>query len=93
MHMTKREDADEQKQSLTRVFGLRRNATFSMCMTWKVCGSKEPQLKIMGIEAVKSHPHTCREKIKQALKIIMSGDEKALNAFIQEFREEFMNPT
>ena len=53
---------------------------------------KEPQLKIMGIEAVKSStPAPCREKIKQALKIIMSGDEKALNAFIQEFREEFMN--
>ena len=53
---------------------------------------KEPQLKIMGIEAVKSStPAPCREKIKQALKIIMSGDEKTLNEFIQEFREEFMN--
>jgi len=52
---------------------------------------KEPQLKIMGIEAVKSStPAPCREKIKQALKIIMSGDEKTLNEFIQEFREEFM---
>ena len=52
---------------------------------------KEPQLKIMGIEAVKSStPAPCREKIKQALKIIMSGDEKMLNTFIQEFRDEFM---
>lgn len=52
---------------------------------------KEPQLKIMGIEAVKSStPAPCREKIKQALKIIMSGDEKMLNNFIQEFRDEFM---
>ena len=52
---------------------------------------KEPQLKIMGIEAVKSStPAPCREKIKQALKIIMSGDEKMLNKFIQEFRDEFM---
>tara|TARA_X000001388_G_scaffold60538_1_gene45930 strand:- start:262 stop:1701 length:1440 start_codon:yes stop_codon:yes gene_type:complete len=52
---------------------------------------KEPQLKIMGIEAVKSStPAPCREKIKEALKIMMSGDEKTLNKFIQEFREEFM---
>jgi hypothetical protein len=52
---------------------------------------KEPQLKIMGIEAVKSStPAPCRQKIKDALKIIMSGDEKELNTFIQNFREEFM---
>ena len=52
---------------------------------------KEPTLKIMGIEAVKSStPAPCRAKIKEALKIIMGGDEKMLNTFIQEFREEFM---
>jgi len=52
---------------------------------------KEPQLKIMGIEAVKSStPAPCREKIKESLKIIMSGDEKMLNNFIQDFRDEFM---
>ena len=52
---------------------------------------KQPKLKIMGIEAVKSStPAPCREKIKQALDIIMNGDEKMLNTFIQEFREEFM---
>ena len=52
---------------------------------------KEPKLKIMGIEAVKSStPAPCREKIKQALKIIMSGDETELNNFIQEFRSQFM---
>ena len=53
---------------------------------------KEPQLKIMGLEAIKSStPAPCREKIKEALKIIMSGDEKMLNTFIQDFRKEFMN--
>jgi DNA polymerase elongation subunit (family B) len=60
---------------------------------WDVEGVRyqEPQLKIMGIEAVKSStPAPCREKIKQALKIIMSSDEKELNDFIQEFRTEFM---
>jgi DNA polymerase elongation subunit (family B) len=51
----------------------------------------EPKLKIMGIEAVKSStPAPCREKIKEALKIIINGDEKMLNTFIQEFRKEFM---
>ena len=52
---------------------------------------KTPQFKIMGIEAVKSStPYVCREKIKDALNIIMTGDEKMLNTFIQDFREEFM---
>jgi DNA polymerase elongation subunit (family B) len=55
---------------------------------------KEPKLKIMGIEAVKSStPAPCREKIKEALKIIINGDEKMLNTFIQEFRKEFMTLT
>ena len=60
---------------------------------WDIEGVKykEPQLKIMGLEAVKSStPAPCRQKIKDALKIIMSGIEKMLNTFIQEFREEFM---
>ena len=53
---------------------------------------KEPQLKIMGIEAVKSStPAPCRQKIKEGLKIIMNGDEKELNTFIQDFRKEFMS--
>ena len=52
----------------------------------------KPQLKIMGIEAVKSStPAPCREKIKEALQIIINEDEKVLNKFIQEFRKEFMS--
>ena len=60
---------------------------------WDVEGVryKEPTLKIMGIEAVKSStPAPCREKIKECLKIIMQGTEKDVNNFIQEFRKEFM---
>tara|TARA_Y100001954_G_scaffold236833_1_gene298657 strand:- start:98 stop:2647 length:2550 start_codon:yes stop_codon:yes gene_type:complete len=60
---------------------------------WDVEGVryKEPSLKIMGIEAVKSStPAPCRDKIKECLKIIMSGTEKDVNNFIQEFRDEFM---
>ena len=53
---------------------------------------KDPTLKIMGIEAIKSStPAPCRAKIKAALKIIMDGDEKTLHTFIQDFREEFMS--
>ena len=53
---------------------------------------KEPKLKMMGIEAVKSStPAPCREKIKGAMNIIMGGTEKELNTFIQDFRDEFMS--
>jgi DNA polymerase elongation subunit (family B) len=51
----------------------------------------EPQLKIMGIEAVKSStPEPCRDMIKTALKVIINEDEITLNTFIQDFRKEFM---
>jgi DNA polymerase elongation subunit (family B) len=52
----------------------------------------EPQLKIMGIEAVKSStPEPCRDMIKTALKVIINEDEISLNTFIQDFRKEFMD--
>ena len=52
---------------------------------------KEPKLKVMGIESVKSStPAACRENIKKALDILINGDEKSLNTFIQNFREEFL---
>ena len=59
---------------------------------WDVEGVryKEPQLKVMGIEAVKSStPAPCRAKIKEALQIIMEGGEKQLNDFLISFRDEF----
>ena len=60
---------------------------------WDVEGVRyhQPELKIMGIEAVKSStPAPCRAKIKEALKIIMSGSEKELNDFLIAFRDEFI---
>ena len=60
---------------------------------WDIEGVRyeEPKLKMMGIEAVKSStPAPCRDKIKEAMKILMTGTEKELNTFIQDFREEFM---
>ena len=51
---------------------------------------KEPKLKIMGIEAVKSStPAPCRVKIKEALKVIMNKDETSLIDFIENFRTHF----
>jgi DNA polymerase elongation subunit (family B) len=50
----------------------------------------EPELKIMGIEAIRtSTPALCRKKIKEALKIILNGDEKELQSFVTTFRNEF----
>ena len=50
----------------------------------------KPKLKIMGIEAVKSStPQVCRGKIKEAINIIMTKDEKSLQNFIREFKQEY----
>lgn len=51
---------------------------------------KEPQMKIMGLEAIKSStPNACREKIKEAFKVIIEKDEAAVIKFVSNFREEF----
>ena len=53
---------------------------------------KEPQLKIMGLEAIKSStPMVCREKIKEAFKIMIAGDESEMITFIEKFRKDFKN--
>ena len=50
----------------------------------------EPQIKVMGIEAVKSStPEICRSKIRDALKLIMTKDEKSVIDFIETFKQEF----
>jgi DNA polymerase elongation subunit (family B) len=50
----------------------------------------EPKLKMMGIEAVKSStPAPCRKMIKDALKLMMSGTEEDVIAFIDNARKEF----
>jgi DNA polymerase elongation subunit (family B) len=51
---------------------------------------KEPQMKIMGLEAIKSStPNACREKIKEAFKVIIEKDEASVMKFVSDFREEF----
>ena len=53
---------------------------------------KEPELKMMGIEAVRSStPHICRAKIKESLKIIMNGTQEELQTFVRNFRKEYEN--
>jgi len=50
----------------------------------------EPKLKMMGIEAVKSStPMSCREKIKESLKIVMNGNKKEFQDFVEKFKQEF----
>jgi len=51
---------------------------------------KEPKLKIMGIEAIKSStPEVVRDKFKKAFNLIISGTEAETQKFIQDFRNEF----
>ena len=51
---------------------------------------KEPKLKMMGIEAIKSStPLVCRDRMKELFKIIVSGTESETQAFITDFRNEF----
>ena len=54
----------------------------------------EPKLKMMGIEAVKSStPASCRQMIKDALKVIMIGTESDMIKFISKCKSEFRNLT
>ena len=59
---------------------------------WDIEGVRfeKPKLKMMGIEAVKSStPGACRQKIKDALEVIMNKDEEETQKFIADFREHF----
>jgi len=74
--------------------GIWRKKKMYILNAWNVEGVQydKPKLKIQGIEAVRSStPHVCREKIKQALSIIMNESESDLQEFVSKFREEFLN--
>ena len=52
--------------------------------------NKEPYLKVMGIEAVRSStPYACREKIKSSLRLILNESKESLINFVDSFRQEF----
>lgn len=51
---------------------------------------KEPKLKLMGIEAVKSStPQVVRDKFKDVFRIIVSGSELETQSFIKSFKKDF----
>ena len=51
---------------------------------------KEPQIKVMGLEMVKSStPAAIREKMKEVIQLMMKGTETDVQEFILNFREQF----
>ena len=53
---------------------------------------KEPKLKIMGIESVRSStPEWCRNHIQELIKTIINTDEDTVMKSIADYREEFNN--
>ena len=51
---------------------------------------KEPQMKVMGLEMIKSStPAAIREKMRLSIKIMINGTEDDIHTFIEEFRQEF----
>ena len=50
----------------------------------------KPKVKVMGLEMVKSStPAIIREKLRDAIPVILSGDEKQVHKYVEDFRKEF----
>jgi DNA polymerase elongation subunit (family B) len=50
----------------------------------------EPQMKVMGLEMIKSStPSAIREKMREIIKLMMTGNEQDIQDFIAKFREDF----
>ena len=50
----------------------------------------EPHMKVMGLEMIKSStPSAIREKMKDSIKLMMTGTEQQVQDFIANFRKEF----
>lgn len=51
---------------------------------------KEPKIKMMGVEAVRSStPEICRNTIKEMINIILNGTEKEAQEYIKQTKKEF----
>ena len=51
----------------------------------------EPQMKVMGLEMIKSStPAAIREKMREAITIMMNGTEEDIHKFIQQAKIDFM---
>ncbi len=49
-----------------------------------------PKLKIMGIETTRSStPGIVREKLKEVIRLVLTTDEKTIQKYVSDFREEF----
>jgi DNA polymerase elongation subunit (family B) len=50
----------------------------------------EPQMKVMGLEMIKSStPSAIREKMKEAIQLMVNGTQEDIHKFIADFRKEF----
>jgi DNA polymerase elongation subunit (family B) len=51
---------------------------------------KEPQMKVMGLEMVKSStPSAIRERMKEVIKLTVTSDENDVQKFIENFKRDF----
>lgn len=51
---------------------------------------KEPKLKIMGLQMVKSStPAVVREKLKDSLKVILHGSERDVQDYVEQYKKQF----
>ena len=89
-------NAREQKMKMKRETiankGIWKAKKMYILNAWNVEGVQydKPQLKIQGIEAVRSStPGICRVAIKKGLEIIMNKDETDLHKFVSDFRDEY----
>ena len=52
---------------------------------------KEPQMKVMGLEMIKSStPSAIREKMREAIQIMLRGNEQDIHDFIKQAKLDFM---
>ena len=50
----------------------------------------KPKLKVMGLSMVRSStPSVIRDKLKDSINVILSGDKKDLHKYVDDFRKEF----
>jgi len=51
---------------------------------------KEPKMKVMGLEMIKSStPAVVRDKMKESIKVMLTGTETNMHKFIADFKTEF----
>lgn len=53
---------------------------------------EEPKISVTGLESVRSStPQICRDRLKDAFKVIMEGTEEDTQKFIADFKQEFFS--